>query len=189
MQDLNALAKKIHENAKAKGFYDTQTTTSERFMLIISEAGEALEAHRKGKLCKVVDFEKWMYRYGTESVFQNNFEVDIKDTFQDEIADIVIRILDYCAYCNISIPKLKHDFPNHMVGKSVGAQLLMITKRLCLASDRAMIGTNKQVANRIKIALEHCFYMERTQDFDLMQHIELKMQYNATRERLHGKKY
>ena len=49
MKELNDLAKQIHQNAKDKGFWDSPRNTGEIFMLIISEASEALEAHRRGR--------------------------------------------------------------------------------------------------------------------------------------------
>lgn len=190
MQDLNALAKQIHENAKAKGFWDNTRNVGEVFMLIVSELSEALEAHRKGKICKVVDFEKWMYRYGAESVFQNNFEVDIKDTFQDELADVVIRTLDFCYYNQTDIEKSSSIVEGvdimKVVGDNVG-QVLMNINSLIVS---AYVATSKREVDAfLYSATKLCFSLAESQGFDLMQHIELKMQYNATREHLYGKKY
>ena len=39
------------------------------------------------------------------------------------------------------------------------------------------------------VALCDLFSIASVMGFDLMEHIKLKMQYNRTRERLHGKKY
>lgn len=39
------------------------------------------------------------------------------------------------------------------------------------------------------VALYDLFTLAEVMGFDLMEHIRLKMEYNKTRERLHGKKY
>ena len=99
---LNELAKEINQNARDKGFWDSMDEAiecldeypdsaikatkdafiSQKLALVMSECGEALEAMRKNK-------------YGIEQ----------KDTFEDEIADSIIRLLDLCAELNIDIEK------------------------------------------------------------------------------------
>lgn len=54
----------------------------QKLALIQGELGEALEAHRKN-------------RWGLEE----------KDTFEDELADVFIRLMDLCGYFGIDIQK------------------------------------------------------------------------------------
>lgn len=77
---MNELAKEIHEWAIGKGFYDRDTSenisfASEKLLLIISEVVEAQSAMLDGHI--VLEHE--------------------------EIADTIIRILDYCAWRGIDI--------------------------------------------------------------------------------------
>ena len=44
---INKLAKKVHENARNKGFFDNEKNIGEMLCLIHSEVSEALEAERK----------------------------------------------------------------------------------------------------------------------------------------------
>lgn len=123
MATINQLRDEIHENAKNKGFWDNPRETGTMLMLVVSELSEALEADRNGRyaLIRYYDLE-------IESILRNKdiaFQTYIKDTFEDELADAVIRILDLCGRKGIDIEK----------------------------------------------------------------HIELKMKYNAAREKMHGKKY
>lgn len=188
--NLNDLAQQIHANAKAKGFYDEPRNTGELFMLMVSELGEALDADRKGKRCIVKDFEKWMLRYGTESVFQNNFEVDIKGTFEEEIADVVIRILDFCALRKYDIDKLISNEAakrvSYATSDNIGQSLMFTNQLLCEAYEDAEVGSTGLF---LASAINALYAISNKQGFDLIQHIELKMKYNATREHKHGKKY
>ena len=76
----------------------------ELLMLVVSELGEALEAHRKGKHSdlKVANMDSEKHTDKTRII---TFEGCIKDTFEDELADAVIRIADICGYSNIDLEK------------------------------------------------------------------------------------
>lgn len=103
MNNLNELAKQCHERAKAKGFWDKPIETGTLLMLIVSELAEALEADRKNKHADVKQFEYEMTRVPHD--YEPAFKVYIKDTFEDEIADVFIRLLDFVGQRNIDIEK------------------------------------------------------------------------------------
>jgi NTP pyrophosphatase (non-canonical NTP hydrolase) len=106
---LNELRDKVHENAKAHGFYDSkEVNIPEKLMLIVSELGEAMEAYRKGHHCKFkVDIQfDLMLKSNSSSEWNYYFEHStIKDSFEDELADTIIRLLDLCGYMDINIDK------------------------------------------------------------------------------------
>ena len=168
-------------------------------MLIVSELGKALEAHRSGKRA---DMEQHISVGHNDSVsdadwFKISFENCIKDTFEDEIADVVIRILDWCAYRNIGVSASDRlsDFQVSDYDR-VGDVLMDVNQCLCVAcTNQRSIDFVDSERNReaveecVNDALIICCNLADAQGFDLIQHIELKMKYNATRERLHGKKY
>jgi len=106
------MIKEAHDNAIEKGFYPEgeNKNIGELLMLIVSELGEALEAHRCGRFIpKELDtsyfyntFEKDGIKHSYMITF---FEGYIKDTFEDEIADTFIRLFDLCEYLEIDIEK------------------------------------------------------------------------------------
>ena len=98
---LNDSAKTILNNNIEKGFNNPNYNVGELLMLVTSELGEALESHRKGK------FSDWEFFYNDASKIGDieSFKLHIKDTFEDEIADAVLRLLDLSARLNIDLEK------------------------------------------------------------------------------------
>lgn len=99
---MNQTAQHILENNKAKGFWDKDRNVGELLMLVTSELGEAMEAHRKGKFA---DWETYKQQTDEDSMDNQLFATHIKDTFEDEIADAIIRLLDMAAGLGIDIEK------------------------------------------------------------------------------------
>lgn len=146
--NISQLQKIAHERAKEKGFWpvdivaetqgevlpwrsfnftrESQLHISEKISLIHSELGEATEALRKGQIARTPTLSKMLdAATGKPEAFKQAFEYCAKDTFQDELADVLIRLLDLAGACGI----------------------------------------------------------------DLETHVLAKMQYNSTREHLHGKQF
>lgn len=102
---INRLAQEIHKNAKDKGFFDTEKNIGEMLCLIHSEVSEALEADRNN--CY---FNK--YNYHAELVAQQPhgkdgeimaYKTHVKPTFEAELADIMIHVMDLAAFKGIDL--------------------------------------------------------------------------------------
>lgn len=100
VKGLNKSAELIYEGNKEKGFWEKDFNLGEKLMLVVSELGEALEASRKEKLTP--DDAKIAIRQG-HIMDAANFQVFVKDTVEDEIADSIIRLLDLCGGLGIDI--------------------------------------------------------------------------------------
>lgn len=116
--DLNQLAAEIYAGNKSRGF-DANVQVQPlptSLMLIVGELSEAVEADRKGRHAKVsprtIIGNEAMYT--TPEEYKAIFERDIKDTIEDELADTLIRLMDFCGANNIDIQghmeaKLKYN--------------------------------------------------------------------------------
>ena len=115
---LNEACREQAVATRKKGFINDHIPTL--LMLIVSELSEALEADRKDRHADIKAFEKDLpvvytahgcYPQMSESVedaakvFKEHFEKHIKDSFEDEIADAFLRLMDLCGRWDIDIEK------------------------------------------------------------------------------------
>ena len=111
---LPDIAKQIHLNSKQHGFWDGEAANiPTKLMLIVSEISEAMEAHRKNNFALGNGHIQGVLGWVSDKDFIEHFERTEKDTFQDELADAVIRILDLAEYYGIDLQahiKAKHRY-------------------------------------------------------------------------------
>jgi len=100
---INQLSKEIYENAKSKGFHDGEKNIGEMLALIHSEVSEALEADRKDKYTSQNASVKGINGWIDDDIFKSNFKNHLKDTFEDELADIMIRVMDLARHKRIDL--------------------------------------------------------------------------------------
>jgi NTP pyrophosphatase (non-canonical NTP hydrolase) len=188
---LNELIKTAHADAKAKGWWDEERNTGELLMLIVSECGEALEAHRSGKMGDLLQFDARYPERNCElseeaslSLFRNSFEDYIKDSFSDELADIVIRIADFMGYHEYR-STINDQRWNVVRNGNVGEALFMVVGMVARDGQRTM----QHVCWSLDSALTEVFGIAKAHNIDLWRHIELKLAYNRTRPHRHGKAY
>jgi NTP pyrophosphatase (non-canonical NTP hydrolase) len=107
---INELAQKVHQNAKDKGFFEKEKNIGEMLALIHSEVSEALEADRKDRYCKISPMflagladKNYGSSFYDDERAKEHFELYVKNTFEDELADIVIRVMDLAAFKGIDL--------------------------------------------------------------------------------------
>lgn len=103
---LNESAAIIHKGNREKGFWDNHRNFGELLMLVTSELGEALEAHRKGRTCVVFDHVTMRLEDSSRHIKVGDkeaYEQHVKGTYEEEIAAAIIRLLDMAAGFGIDI--------------------------------------------------------------------------------------
>lgn len=117
MKTLKELAAEAHAIAEEKGWHgDLQLDDEEAFYeafagmwqgtqiaLIQSELSEALEAIRKKRRADLSEIDELAMWHVDD--FRPLFERDVKDTLEDELADAIIRILDFARTMGIDIER------------------------------------------------------------------------------------
>lgn len=192
----------IHKNNVAKGFWDKgpNENKGERVMLIVSELGECLEAHRTGNLfdpltrlrhgMPVPGTEGWAWEIvdTQPEAWLNWFNAEVKNSVQDEMADVVIRILDYCE--GFGIQPIGREYRKISTG-NFGNDLLRLNHYIIEAyhdefADEKYRGMSGKDWGYVLSAIESfCQWW----NIDIEQHVQWKMRYNATRPQKHGKAY
>ena len=188
-EELNALKERAYKRAVAHGFHEEERPDAYWLGLVMSEAGEAINADRKGWLADAVLFNDDLSKMS----FKDSFEAHIKDSVEDEIADIVIRLLDFAGMkgytlsisglCILpSIVVIREFEKNGLPGTLI--QLIGY-----LNSSLDQHSTERTIGIIIGV-LNDCFdEMTGGSDCDLWWFVKQKMRYNELRPKLDEKKY
>lgn len=161
----------------------------ERLALISSELYEALEAHRKNKFSGFDDKSLSLLLNNIEIVEKPDmglsvFKEHIKDTFEDEMADVYYRILDLAAYKGFSLSN-HLDIDWTWKSKNIASCIREIDKYFCLIYEDKLSTWDLEMG----ISILNLFLKEFFPKVDIEKHIKLKQAYNKNREYKHGKKY
>lgn len=191
--DLNELKKEAYETAKANGWHDEEHSNEHFLILIVTEIAEAVQADRKDKHADVSRFKECQTYYNSflqpEEIrtirFREDFEEYIKNSVEDELADVVIRCLDLCGARGLNAYTVNVEFPTGMDGFT--ERMFFICRQL---TDRIL--TNDGITLEFVLSqvmsyiVEHC----RRKGTDISFFIQTKMNYNRLRGYHHGgKKY
>ncbi|TGE05596.1 nucleoside triphosphate pyrophosphohydrolase family protein [Hymenobacter fodinae] len=204
MQTINLLEliPRCHEAAKAKGFWDVRPNAGQLLMLVIGELGEAQEADRKGRNAGALDIDRLVaMSNGTYHAPQSSedypwfFKSTVKDTVGDELADAYIRLCDFAGGFNLDLAliSIQKCDPNHwVIGTDNFGDALLTCVQAVMDMQKVRLRTgfaNNCMEGPLADALTWIEVLARQHHVDLATHIDLKLRYNATRERLHGKAY
>ena len=177
---FRTMAPKVFKANQEKGFWDEQREDWECMALILTEAAEAVEADRKKKNANDKDVYTLMTIELCDSGFRDSFKNLIKDTVQDELADICIRCLDLAGSKDKKYLNYK---------KTANLQFLNRYNLLGFYWDLTTKAQYMVENNLIGHLKEICFEIISVYGSKMYDHIDLKLKYNSMRERLHGKEY
>lgn len=176
MTNWNELAKVHHEAMVANGFHENYSHT-DLLLRGIQEVGEAASAWRKNRRAKpIVDF--------LDSV--SEYEMCIKGTVEEELADIACIMMDYAATNGHEIEVI-----GIVLGRKIEDVLMEIVHficRICNFSDEPDSTDVKYIGIYIKYIFGNLESLAEEFGIDLEEQVKLKMQYNKTRPYRHGDK-
>lgn len=188
--DLNKLRDQVHANSVEKGFWDKPLSDQHFLMLVITELSEAVEADRIGRRAQSGEFKTLLHNQEHSDVglseqwykdwFPTWFNQYIKDSVEDELADSFIRLLDLAGARNLNL--------NRFCLQHVVADRKTFTENI-YAIIKDLMNYKYSQEEQINYALNQVRHFSEILKIDLPFHVEQKMKYNQSRERMHGKKY
>jgi NTP pyrophosphatase (non-canonical NTP hydrolase) len=97
--NINDLVRDIHQNAKEHGWWEEERTFGDIISLCHCELSEAIEEFRDGRKPNEI-----YYSISDKSITHGDFKSDLKpEGIPIELADVIIRIFDYCGHVGIDI--------------------------------------------------------------------------------------
>ena len=188
MIQLNELTARAYKCACEHGFHDEEHHDSHWLALIMSEVGEALNADRKGKHAKSEEFIRWqttLRNPSNDRFYIADFDYFIKDTVEDELADIVIRILDFAGLRDYDCSKYFETLCDITFVLPEKDQLSFF----CYTLFTMLANTQDDIEDVLRYSLFFISFYCKKKDIDLYTYIVWKMKYNELRPMLNGKKY
>lgn len=188
-EKVQELIKRAYSIAATHGFHEVDRSNAHWLMLVVSEIGEMVEADRKSRRVKLHgdDLDNTL-RFND---FAPTFELFVKDTLEDELADVVIRICDFLGTRHIEPLILEKtstsdDWANLWSKDSINEQCYGLTKIITRIDEDT---SADDISSLLGASLTWCFDFADFHKFDLLWHVEQKMRYNETRSIRHGKNY
>lgn len=183
--ELTGLAKEAHQINRNNGFWNEVPPLKQCIALAIGELFEALEADQIGKtMVNSHPAEELQMLVNDLNVRFDPvlFKVAVKDTVEDELADVVIRCMDTLVGHQIESEDITAiHAPTEFENLS---EFIMSTMKIIMWQ----YGKNN-ISECLQGLISCCYSYASAKGMDLDWHIRMKMDYNATRERKHGKSY
>lgn len=179
--NFNELAKRAFESAKAKGFHDVELPDAHWLMLVVCEVAEAVEADRCEKWADRKEYER-LAGVCEERLQPHLFEMYIKDTLEDELADAVIRLLDFMGMKGF-------DVDGYLIEKDILLEDSGEGELKPFAQEVFGILQQYFFDEYVMFFMMDVFSLARRLGIDLMWFVREKMKYNETRGMKHGKAY
>ena len=209
--NFNELRDMIHENAVQKGFWEEKPSVIRSLLLVNTELGEAYEALRSNKLATndaMFNIDDYLPGNKFNNDFSNAgvryvFEKTLKETFEMELSDTIIRLFDIAGQYNIDIDGYADEYyglPSSTLNRlgnevhySIDYDSLDIDTTLFnLAHDVLDYDYELPFSEQEEIIfglicdlLMLCSFL----NIDIDKFVEAKYNYNLTRPYKHGKSF
>lgn len=176
---LIELRDRTYRAACDKGFHDEQKPDEVYKMLIITEIAEAVQADRKGLHAHKDKFLVSLNPDDDNEIFSMLHEQYIKNSVEDELADIIIRMLDYCGMRKIKFRKDNDGFPfDRLTTFRTFPEAMYDLCEMIISGD--LCG---------EVSLRCVIYYCEGLGIDILWFMEMKMRYNESRPMMHNRRY
>lgn len=196
-KQINKLVKKAYDYAIKHGWHEEEKSNAHWLMMVCTEVAEAIQADRKGNYMDELDKEGLktvLVNDNCGSLFNKYYSDTIEGKVESELADICIRVFDLMGVCNI-LAKNGFSTSNSEVKyakqHSFTENAFIVTRTIVSCTLNPSIRVKAEMFYVLyESILSFVFEWAEALGINLVQHINLKMRYNETREYHHGgKKY
>lgn len=174
--ELNTLRYQAFDTASRHGYHAEECRPAFWLGLVVSECGECIHADRGDRHAtesQYYDVSR-LYVHQSLDAFREAFEKDIKNTVEDEFADIIIRLLDFAGNYHIQLeydPTVySEEDINDIKAEPIPSIMFVITGYLTSIFYLEMFDS---AFKKIYNTGEALFGVE-----ELWKHVKLKMAYN-----------
>ena len=190
--NFDELAQQAYATAKAHGWHDEKQPDETYLMLIITEIAEAVQADRKDRHADVEIFNSYYEDKDEDydangTMFKAYYDDFIKNTVEDELSDVVIRILDFAELrgfgfdsVNARVRRTYEKYRGN--GWDVGYTL----PAFCYALVSNIYDWRKPLEYNLSLVLERLLVYCKLNSIDIDFFVEQKMRYNKLRDYKHG---
>jgi hypothetical protein len=183
MGKLNELVVGSFKIATEKGWHDEDRTLSAITLLMQSEVAEAVEEYRKNKEINEIWYEKHYLEGGVECSMIGE-PGDKPCGIPVEIADMVIRVADYCGKKGYNLESAFAGTPEPEHTSEFEEWLARINYSL----SQAWAGVVPSTEFWLAMAVKYAFRTASACEIDLWAVLDEKAAYNRTRSYRHGRK-
>ena len=185
-EELMKLVNRVHDNAVRHGWHEEKLSADHWLMMIITEVCEMIEADRKGKHANKEWFIQRMKESGADDKdFIYTFKASIKDSVEDELSDICIRIMDmagelYTTDDFVARVLILDCFlkPDKAIKEVLDGNTLT---EISMLAVRKLVSVEREPLDNIAIVFLFLYSIARIHGIDLERHIKQKMHYNELR--------
>lgn len=188
-EKFNALLPAQDALIQEKNLLDKGFNEGHWLFMIITEMAEAVNAHREGKIIPtkteyIEEGKPFNFEYEN---WRRAYMVHIKGTFQDEMADIYIRLMSYCAVRKITIDCKTLVIPIRIQeAQTLPEQFMVLTGMLWKAYFHVGQDIEETYISQFFSSLE---FVAVKHNIKIETFIEIKMEYNKSMQPLNGKAY
>lgn len=181
--NLNDLKDRAYNIAKAHGWHDKELSDETYLMLIITEIAEAVNADRKGIRPDIEGYKEFMEAHD-ETAIPYAFDDFIKGSVEEELADVVIRCLDFAGMRGWDLQHVLDNVQDISYIKDFFQEHTFASVSFDICTDIILPEPKEAVRRTIAYICQYCLW----RGIDIEWHIEQKMKYNELRAYKHGNK-
>ena len=193
-KQINEWVKKAYDNAVKHGWHEEEKSNAHWLMMVCTEVAEAVQADRKGNYMDELDKEglKTVLAKDHGGLFNKYYSDTIEGKVESELADICIRVFDLMGVCDVEEKDGLTTFDyevEYAKQNSFTENAILVTRTIVSCNLNPFISVKAEMFCVLyKNILSSVFEWAEALGIDLVQHINLKMRYNESREYHHGNK-